>query len=81
MWLMWLRHGRLRWFGHLDRKSGDEWVSSLKNMEVAGVKCVDRSRKTWGECIKDDMKSLGLQPEWAIFRAMWRDLIWGTVNI
>ena len=23
------------------------------------------------------MKLLGLHPEWAIFRDMWRDLIWG----
>ena len=30
-----------------------------------------------GECVKDDMKFLGLQPEWAMFRDMWRDLVWG----
>ena len=29
-----------------------------------------RGRKTWGEHVKDDMKLLGLQPEWAIFREM-----------
>ena len=23
-----VRHGRLRWFGHLERKSGDDWVSA-----------------------------------------------------
>ena len=27
--------------------------------------------------MKDDMEVLGLQPEWAIFMDMWRDLIWG----
>ena len=33
--------------------------------------------KTWGECVvKDDMKLLGLHPEWAIFSDTWRDLIW-----
>ena len=33
----------------------------------------------WGECVsvKDDMKLLLFQPEWAIFRDTWRDLIWG----
>ena len=36
-----------------------------------------RSRKTWEQCVRDDMKLLGLHPEWAIFRDMWRDLIWG----
>ena len=36
-----------------------------------------RSRKTWEQCVRDDMKLLGLHPEWAVFRDMWRDLIWG----
>ena len=44
---------------------------------MAGMKCMDRGRKTWEECVKNDMKLLGLQPEWVIFRDMWRDLIWG----
>ena len=30
-----------------------------------------RSRKTWGQCVRDDMKLLGLHSEWAIFRDMW----------
>ena len=28
--------------------------------------------------MKDDMKLLGLQPEWAMFRNMWRDFIHGA---
>ena len=35
------------------------------------MKCVGRGRMTWGEGVKDDMKLLGLQPKWAIFRDMW----------
>ena len=27
---------------------------------VAGVRCVGRGRRTWGECVKDDMKVLAL---------------------
>ena len=30
--------------------------------------CRVRNRKTWRECVNDNMKVLGLQPEWAIFR-------------
>ena len=37
------------------------------------IKCVGRGRKTWGECVKDDMKLLGLQPKWAIFRDIHRE--------
>ena len=30
------RRGRLRWFGHVERKEGDDWVSACRNLEVAG---------------------------------------------
>ena len=29
------------------------------------MRCVGRGRKTWGECVKDDIKLLGLQPEYS----------------
>ena len=35
-----------------------------KSVKMAGIRCMGRHRKTWGECVKDDMKLLGLQPEW-----------------
>ena len=54
-----MRYGRLRWFGHLEHKSGYDWVSFFRNVEVAEVKCFCKGRKTWRECVNDDMK-LGL---------------------
>ena len=30
-----VRHGRLRWFGHVECKSGDNWVSACRNVVVA----------------------------------------------
>ena len=45
----------------------DDWVLACINIEVAGVRslrCRGRYRKTWKECVKDDMKVLGLQPEY-----------------
>ena len=74
-----VRHGRLRRFGHLERKSVDDWVSACRNMEVEEKRCKGRKRKTWYECVVDDMKVLGLHPEWTVFRDMWRDLIWANV--
>ena len=38
-----------------------------------------RNRKTWKECVDDDMEVLGLHPEWAVFRDVWRDFIWANV--
>ena len=72
-----VRCGRLRWFGHLERKSVDDWVSSCRRMVVEGARGQGRSRKAWEQCVKDDMKLLGLHSEWAIFKDMWRDLTWG----
>ena len=31
-----VRHGRLRWFGHLEHMSEDDWVLACRNMEVVG---------------------------------------------
>ena len=30
-----MRRGRLRWFGHVERKEVDDWVSACRNLEVA----------------------------------------------
>ena len=44
-------------------------VSACRNVVVAGVRCAG-GRKTWRECVKDDMVELGLHPEWAKFMGM-----------
>ena len=36
------------------------------------MRCVGRGRKTWYECVRVDMKRLGLHAEWAGFRDTWR---------
>ena len=41
----------------------------------AGARGADRGRKTWRECMEDDLKELGLHFEWVVFRDMWRSLI------
>ena len=74
-----VRHGRLRWFGHLERRSVDDWVSACRKMEVAETRCKEKKRKTWKECVDDDTKVLGLHPEWAVFRDVWREFMWANV--
>jgi len=50
-----VRRGRLRWFGHVERKQpDDDWVSACRHMEVESVKGKHRGRprKTWhGESV------------------------------
>ena len=72
-----VRRGRLRWFGHLERKSPDDWVSACRDLEVDGVKRKGRSRTTWEECVRNDMVSLGLKRDWALDRVRWRGCICG----
>ena len=44
-----VRRGRLRWFGHVELKEPDDWVSACRNMVVESVKGRGhgRPRKTW----------------------------------
>jgi len=58
-----VRQGRLRWFGHLERKCSDDRVSACGCIKVAGPKNRGRSKKTWGECVKQDLRSLHLKAE------------------
>ena len=64
----------------MERKSGDEWVSACRNVVVAGVRSAGRGRKTWRECVKDDMDKLGLHSEWVGFRDIRRSLIYGKTS-
>ena len=61
----------------MERKSEDDWVTACRNVVVAGVRCAGRGRKTWYECLKEDMKVLG---EWAVFRDMWKGFISGGTS-
>ena len=53
-----IQRGRLRWFGHVERKEENNWVKKCTRMNVIGV--VDRGapRKTWRSCVKRDMKAM-----------------------
>ncbi|HXJ94687.1 MAG TPA: reverse transcriptase domain-containing protein [Terriglobia bacterium] len=67
-----VRRGRLRWFGHVERKADDDWVRACQRIEVEGKRCRGRGRKTWRECVVEDLKVLGLREEEAQNRLRWR---------
>ena len=58
-----VRRCRLRWFGHVKRKSDDDWVSKCRRLIVEGQRGRDRGRKTWMECVVEDMERLKLRKE------------------
>ena len=41
-----MRRGRLRWFGHVERKEVDDWVSACRNLEVTGSRGRGRPKMT-----------------------------------
>ena len=53
------KRGRLRWFGHVERKNKEDWVSSSRDMKVDGARSRGRDKKTWTECTGSDMMHFG----------------------
>ena len=51
---------RLRWFGHVERKDDNDWVRRCITWEDEGIRRRGRLKKTWWDCVKNDMGSLGL---------------------
>ena len=63
-----MRHGGLRWFGHVERKEVDDWVSACRNLEVAGSRGRGNPRISWRARLDGNMKGMGLRPEMAMDR-------------
>ena len=57
-----VRRGRLRWFGHVEPKEPDDWVSACRHIVVESVKVrgCGRPMKTWRECVEEDIAKLKL---------------------
>ena len=53
-----IKKSRLRWFGHVERKDDNDWVKI--SWEVEGIRQRGRPKKTWWDCVKNNMNSLGL---------------------
>ena len=73
-----VRHGRLRWFGHVERKQPDDCVSACSIVESVKGRGRGRSRKTWRECVEEDMSKLKLSVEDTRDHAVWRNGILGN---
>ena len=78
--LLGVPRGRLRWFGHVERKEPDDWVSACRSMVVESVKCRGRGRprKTWRQCVDEDMVKLNLNVMDTHVHAVWRNGILGN---
>ncbi len=75
-----MRRGRLRWFGHVERKEVDDWVSACRNLEVVGSRGRGTPRMTWRARLDGDMKDMGLRQGMAMDREKWRCGIMGRTS-
>lgn len=60
---------------HVDRASDGDWVKRCKKLKVEGKLVRGRSKRTWIECFRGDMKKLGLKVEDAEDRLFWKNTI------
>jgi len=67
-----VRHNRLRWFGYVETKSGDDWVKKYQQLVVEGKTGRGRGRRTWIECVSRVMKELGLRVDDSRDREIWK---------
>ena len=49
----------------------DDWVSACRSFPVEGCKGRGRGRKTWRECVDEDMRKLNLHKDDAKDRETW----------
>ena len=67
-----IRSGRLRWYGHVMRKSDEDWVKKCLEFRVEGKTPVGRPRRTWLESVEVDMAKLEIDKEDVHDRKKWR---------
>ena len=49
----------LRWFGHDECVTDEDWVKHSMTLEFDGTRLREFSGKTWWDCVKNDIESFG----------------------
>ena len=68
-----VRERRLRWFGHVMSSNGE--INRVRSRPVPGRKGPGRPKKTWEECVKQDLKVCGLSEAGTQDRLSWRSSV------
>ncbi|XP_070053589.1 uncharacterized protein [Nicotiana tomentosiformis] len=68
-----MREARLRWFGHVKRRSTDAPVRRCERLALGGERRGrGRPKKSWGEVIRRDMEQLELTEDMTLDRRVWK---------
>ncbi|XP_070004357.1 uncharacterized protein [Nicotiana sylvestris] len=71
-----MREARLRWFGHIQRRSIDVPVRRYERLAVVDTRRgIGRPKKYWGEVIRQDMARLRITEDMTLDRELWRSSI------
>ena len=63
----------VRWFGHVMRSNGE--INRVRSRPVPGRKGPGRPKKTWDQCVKQDLKVCGLSEAGTQDRVSWRSSV------
>ncbi|XP_066937344.1 uncharacterized protein [Macrobrachium rosenbergii] len=70
-----VHEGRLRWYGHLQRREKDHIGRHALVMEVQGRGRRGTPRKRWRDCVREDLREKGPDEAEAHHRGRWEWLI------
>ena len=62
---------RLRWYGHVLRKEGEDTTKKMLNMQVQGKRRRRRPMNIWLDNIREDMKEYNMTEDMAQNRSVW----------
>ena len=61
-----MRGGRLRWFGHVQRRDANNVTRRVMELAIPGARRRGRPNKTWHHQIQDDMTAVGVTQDVAL---------------
>ena len=65
------RKKRLRWYGHMLRKEGEDTTKKMLDMQVQGKRRRGRPKKRWLDNIREDRKEYKMTEDMAQNRSVW----------
>jgi len=69
-----IRETRMKWLGHILRREEDYVGRRVRQLEV-GKRRRGRPRRSWKDCVREDLDAIGINEEDAADRIKWRNVI------
>ena len=63
-----LEEGRLRWYGHVQRREPQDLVRRVMELEIGDARRRGRPKKRWKDCVGEDSRTRNISPSVALDR-------------